>query len=148
MRSFPYYRFCFGIGVYVLVCSCACAHPEVRAQPRRLSLRNHIPCVWRHETLSLAGIWSALIQLDGRPVNPQDLPGLASPVLHLQLNPPQPPPPSVHVLSIGSTVLPRCFLGVGFWWKRRCCRLTCQKWVAGIPIRGFLWCRLLMRFLG
>lgn len=132
----------------MLVCSCAPTRPEVRAQPRVLSLRNHMPCVWRHETLSLAGIWRALIQLDDRPVNPKDLPVSASPALHLQLNPLH-SHRSVHVLSTGrSTVLPRCFLRVGFWWKRRCCRLTCQKWVAGIPIRGVLWCRHLMRFWG
>lgn len=147
MRSFPYYQFCFGICAYVLMGTRARVHTEVRAQPRVLSLRNHLPCVWRHETLSLAGIWRALIQLDGRPVNPKDLPGLPSTALTTEPTPP--PAPLVHVLSIGrSTVLPRCFLRVGFWWKRRSSRLTCQKRIAGIHIRGFLWGSLLLRFLG
>lgn len=106
--------------------TCAGAYRSSRAQPRVLSLRNHLPCVWRHETLSLAGTWRALILLDGRPVNPKDLPGL--PGTALTTEPTPPPAPLVLVLSIGrNTVLPRCFLRVGFWWKRRSSRLTCQK---------------------
>lgn len=85
----------------MFVCTRARAHTEVRAQPWVLSLRNHLPCVWRHETLSLAGTWRALIQLDGN--------WLGLPSTGLTTEPTPSPAPLVQVLSIGEVPF---FLGV------------------------------------